>query len=97
MVRNAYLKKIEEKLEGWDREIEKLKVKADKVETDAKAIYVEQIKVLRKKQEVARERIQDLREAGADNWGKFKSAVEESLVDLKKAVDTAISKIRKSA
>ncbi len=97
MVRNAYLKRIEEKFEDWEKEISKIKDKADKVGDEARDIYDEQLKVLRSKQKVARERIQDLRDAGAPNWGKFKSGVEEALDDLKKAVDIAVSKLRKSA
>lgn len=97
MVRNAYLKKIESRLEEWDWEIARLKEKAEKAEADAKTLYHDELKVLRSKQEVARKRILELRDAGAQNWGKFKSGVEEALDDLKKAVDSAISRLRKSA
>ena len=97
MVRNAYLKKIEEKLEDWEWEIARIKEKADKVQGDARILYDEQLKVLRAKQKAARERLQDVREAGADSWGKFKTGVETALDDLKKAIDTAVSKLKKSA
>ena len=97
MVRNAYLKKIEDRFEDWSREIGKLMDKADKVEADAKILYREQLKVLHSRQEVARERIEELRNAGSRNWGKFKEGVEGSLDDLKKAVDNAISKLKKIA
>jgi hypothetical protein len=52
---------------------------------------------LRSKQEVALERFRELRGAGANDWGKFKSGVEESVRDLKKAVEKAVEKLRKIA
>ena len=97
MIRKAYLKKIEAALEDWGDEIAKLKVKAEKAEKEAKGIYKEQLEVLRSKQEIALERFRELSEAGANDWGKFKSGAEESVKDLKKAVENAIEKLRKSA
>ena len=53
--------------------------------------------MLRSRQEVALERFRELREAGTNDWGKFKSGVEESVKDLKKSVENAVEKLRKSA
>ena len=97
MIRKAYLKKIETALDDWGREIDKLRVKAEKAEKEARGIYKEQLNVLRSRQEVALERFRELREAGANDWGKFKSGVEESVKDLRKAVENAIEKLRKIA
>jgi len=97
MIRRAYLKKIETTLEDWGDEIDKLRVKAEKAEKEVKGIYKEQLKELRSRQEVALERFRELREAGANDWGKFKSGVEESVNDLKKSVGNAIEKLRKIA
>jgi hypothetical protein len=97
MIRKAYLKRIEVTLEDWGDEIAKLRVKTEKAEKEGKGIYKEQLEVLRSKQDVALERFRELREAGANDWGKFKSGVEESVKDLKKSVENAIEKLRKSA
>ncbi len=97
MLKKAYLKKVEAKLEEWGDEISKLGAEAAKAKSDVKAKYQEQLEVLRSRQAAARNRISELREAGADNWGKLKSGVEESIDDLKKAVDNAISKLKKIA
>jgi len=97
MIRKAYLKRIEATLEDCGDEIAKLRVKAEKAEKEVKGVYMEQVEVLRSKQEVALERFRELREAGADDWGKFKSGVEASVKDLKKSVENAIEKLRKSA
>jgi hypothetical protein len=97
MIRKAYLKRIEATLEDWGDEIAKLRVKAEKAEKEVKGIYKEQLEVLRSKQEVALERFRELREAGSNDWGKFKSGVEESVKDLKKSVENAVEKLRKSA
>ena len=97
MIRKAYLKKIEATLEDWGDEIAKLKVKSEKAEKEVKGIYKEQLEGLRSKQEVALERFRELRGAGANDWGKFKSGVEGSVRDLKKAVENAVEKLRKIA
>lgn len=97
MIRKAYLKKVEARLHDWSEQIAKLGDKAEKAEKEAKWIYMEQLAVVRSKQKVALERVRQVREAGSDNWGKFKSGVEESMVDLKKAVDDAIEKLRRIA
>jgi hypothetical protein len=97
MIRKAYLKRIEAALDNWGREIDKLRVKAEKAEKEVKGIYKEQLNVLRSRQEVALERFRELREAGTNDWGKFKSGVEESVKELKKSVESAIEKLRKSA
>lgn len=97
MIRRAYLKRVEDALDDWGREIDKLKVKAENAEKEAKGIYKEQLSVLRSRQEVAVDRLRVLSEARANDWGKFKSGVEESLKELKKSVENAIEKLRKIA
>jgi hypothetical protein len=97
MLRNAYLKKVEAKFDEWVDEISKLRVEADKAKADMKAKYLEELDVLRIRQEAARNRMRELREAGAGNWGKLKSGVDSSIDDLKKAVENAVSKLKKSA
>lgn len=97
MLKKAYLKKVEARLEEWGDEVSKLGAEAEKAKTEIKGMYKEQLAVLRSKQAAARNRISELREAGADNWGKLKSGVEDSIDDLKKAVDNAISKLKKTA
>lgn len=97
MIRKAYLKRIEATLEDWEDEISRLGEKADKAGKDVRDIYVEQVALLRSRKKVVSARIRDLREAGADSWGRFKSGVDESMSDLKKAVEDTVEKLRKIA
>ncbi|HEY7587112.1 MAG TPA: hypothetical protein VH866_11460 [Candidatus Deferrimicrobiaceae bacterium] len=97
MLKKAYIRKMEAKLEEWGDEVSKLGAEAAKAKTELKSRYQEQLEVLRSRQAAARNRISELREAGGDNWGKLKSGVEDSIDDLKKAVDNAISKLKKIA
>jgi chromosome segregation ATPase len=97
MLRKAYLKKLEARLEDWVDEISRIRGEAEKAKADMKIKYQEQLEVLRTRQELAFERIRELRDAGAGNWGKFKSGAEGAVEDLKKAVEDAIAKLRKSA
>lgn len=97
MIRKAYLKRVETTLDEWSDEIAKLGIKAEKAEKEAKWIYMEQLALLRVKQKVVLERVREVREAGAGDWGRFKSGVEQSLSDLKKTFETAIEKLRRIA
>jgi hypothetical protein len=97
VIRKAYLKRVEAKLEDWEEELSRLGAKAEKAEASARVIYVEQMALVRSRQKAALARIRDLRDARADNWGKFKSGVDESMSDLKKTIEEAIEKLRKIA
>jgi hypothetical protein len=97
MIRKAYLKKTGERLEDLEDDISRLREKAEKMESEARRKFQDTLEVLRYKQESSRERIEDLRAAAAGDWGRFKGGVEESLADLKRAVDHAVERFRKIA
>jgi hypothetical protein len=97
MLRKAYLKRIGQRLEYCEDEISTLRDKAGKLEANSRKSYQEQLEVLRRRQNVARDRVRELSDAGAASWGTLKAGVEESVDDLKKAVENAIENLRKIA
>lgn len=97
MLRKAYLKRVGRRLEYWEDEISRLRDKAGKLDSDARKTFQEQMDILRRRQNVTRERIREVSEASANRWGKLKAGVEESVDDLKTAVENAIEKLRKIA
>ncbi len=96
MVRNAYLKKVEERLSRLDEEIDVLRKRAESTSAEARAMFVRQVASLQSQAESARERIRSVREAGAASWGVLKKGVDESIRDLRKGIDEAVQRFRKT-
>ena len=97
MIRKAFLKRVESALETLDEDIDRIAAKAEKVEADVRIRYDEEIDVLRMKQEAVRAKVQQVRDAGAGSWGTLKRGVQDATEDLKKAVEKAVERLRKSA
>jgi predicted nucleic acid-binding Zn-ribbon protein len=96
MIRNAFLKKVEKRLHGLNGEIDSLGRKAASAEAEARALFVSRVETLRSKADAARRRIEAVRTAGAANWGRLKDDVEDAIEDLRKEVDKAIQRFRKT-
>ncbi len=97
MVRNAFLKRVTSALETLDDEIDRLSAKAEKVGRDAKVRYDEELAILHMKREAVRAKVEQVRNAGAGSWGALKGGVQDATDDLRKAIDKAIERLRKSA
>lgn len=97
MIRKAFLKRVESALETLEEDIDRIAAKAEKVEADVRIRYDEEIDVLRMKQEAVRAKVQQVRDAGAGSWGMLKRGVQDATDDLKKAVEKAVERLRKSA
>lgn len=96
MIRNAYLKKVEVRLERLGEDIESLAKKAESASADARDVVARRIAVLQSKAETARDRIKVVRAAGEMNWGLLKKGADEALDDLKQAVDNTFQRFRKT-
>lgn len=92
--RDEYLRKMQAKLEEWNTEIDTLTAKADKVTADAQNEYNEQIESLKAKQVVARQKIEELQQAGESAWGDLKLGVELAWTAMGESIDSARSRFR---
>ena len=92
--RDEYIRKMEEKLEEWNAEIDMLTAKAGKVTTDVKNEYNEQIAVLKEKQVIARQKVEELRHSGESAWEDLKSGIELARTAMGEAIDSARSRFR---
>ncbi len=97
MVRNAFLKRVASALETLDDEIDRLAAKAEKVGRDAKVRYDEELGILHMKREAVHAKVEQVRNAGAGSWGALKGGVQDATDDLRKAIDKAVERLRKSA
>jgi hypothetical protein len=96
MIRNAYIRKIERRLEGLTGEIDSVKTTAGEIAAEARSVFNQQVDGIRGKAEIVRRRIREVRAAEASDWGLLKKGVEEALDDLKRSVDTTIQWLRKT-
>jgi len=92
--KRSYERRIEAELHEWATKIDVLKAKAEASKTEAKNIYIEQIEDLKSKQELAIQKLHQLRESGVDAWEDIKSGLDEAVTDLGKAIKDALSRFQ---
>jgi len=89
-----YEQKMAAQLREWQARIDVLKAKAEKAGAEQKIAYHEQLENLRKHERKARERLDELRDAGEDAWENLVDGLESAGSDLKSAFERAAGKIR---
>jgi len=92
--KDEYIHRLQAKLEEWNAEIDKLTAKAGKVRADIKNEYSEQIETLRARQATARQKIEELQQAGEGAWEDLKSGIELAWTALGEAIDSARSRFK---
>ena len=93
--REHYQVQIESMLNEWGEEIEKIRKKVDKLGSEAKDNYREQIEDLRARQETARKKLEDLKRTGGEAWEDLRIGADAALDELKKGVEGAVAKLKK--
>ncbi len=92
--KKAYIERMEAQLTEWSTKIGELAAKAEKAAADAKMAYQREIESLRAKQEAAKKKLHEMREAADEVWEGFKGGVENAWDELKNAVDSVVSKFK---
>ena len=92
--RDEYVRKMQAKLDEWNKEIDRLTAKAGEVTADLKKEYSEQIEILKAKQAVARQKIEELQQAGESAWVDLKSGIELAWTAMGEAIDSARSRFK---
>ena len=93
-MKEAYEQKLQAQLNEWEAEIDKLRAKANKVETDAQLEYYKQIAELRSMQEAANEQLVELKAASDDAWEDLKASLESTRDSLSNALTSAASRFQ---
>ena len=92
--RDEYIRKMQAKLEEWNAEIDKLTEKAGEVSAGARNEYNEQIESLKAKQAAARQKIEELQQAGEGAWEDLKSGIELAWTAIGEAINSARSRFK---
>jgi len=81
--REGYIKKLQSQLDEWNAKIDILKEVAQRDKANTKEDYEQRIGQLRKKCEVAKEKIKQIQESNNIGWEELKEDVEESWNGIK--------------
>jgi len=93
-LKEAYQEKLEAQLKEWSAKLHELKAKADKATADAKIKMYQEIDDLKAKKEVAQQKLDEIKAAGAEKWESLKAASEKTMEDLKSKWASVKAKFR---
>ncbi len=93
--KKTYLKKMAEQLEQLDAKVEALKDKAAKAGEEAKAEIDKRLAGLSAKQQEARQKLQELKDAGAEKWESLKARAEKARGEVEEALGKIAAKFKK--
>lgn len=86
--------RLEEQLKEWGVDLEKLKLRANKVRADAKTEIDREIATLRAKLNEAQKKLVELKAAGGAASVEMRKGVENAWVEMKKAFENATAKFK---
>ena len=90
--KDKYVRIMQAKLDEWNAEVDVLSAKASQVTAGLRAEYGTQIVSLKAKQDVARERLGELKSSGAGAWEDLKAGTEQAWKSMGEALDKARSR-----
>ncbi|HEX9883036.1 MAG TPA: hypothetical protein VGA79_03635 [Desulfobaccales bacterium] len=93
-LKEAYQEKLEAQLKEWSAKLNELKAKADKATADAKIKMYREIDNLKAKKDVAQQKLDEIKAAGAEKWESLKAASEKTMEDLKSKWASVKAKFR---
>lgn len=95
--REEYIDKLAAQLKEWSAKIDELKARADKTAAEKKIELNKQVEALNSKRQEARQKLQQLKEAGEGAWESIQSGAEKAWRDLREAVNSAVEKFKAGA
>jgi len=93
-MKETYQKELQDQLDEWGREIDKLKVVAGKAKAGLQGEYYKEVEDLRCKQLAAQQKLHEMKESSGDAWEDLKGGIELAWTALADAVKTAASRFK---
>ncbi|MDA8137596.1 MAG: hypothetical protein M0036_02980 [Desulfobacteraceae bacterium] len=87
----AFLTETQTKFAQYEKDIDQLQAKAEKLEGQAKANAEQRLAELRQKRDAVSEKLKDLNSSKAGAWEQIKSGVDAAMEDLDKAYKKAVA------
>lgn len=91
---DEYRKQAEAKLKDYDKKIDELQARAEKMKKEARAEFDEQMSELKKKREAASKKLEELQTASGKAWEDAKSGLDSVMDDMEKAYREAASRFK---
>jgi predicted nucleic acid-binding Zn-ribbon protein len=92
--KDVYREKLEAQLKEWKAKIDLLETRLSSLSSDAKNELIKEIKDLRQRKTVVREKWNELQKTGGEAWDKLKDGTEKASVELKEKLDKVISRFK---
>jgi chromosome segregation ATPase len=92
----SYLTKMSEQLSKWDKDLDVLKARIDKMSTETRQEYQSVLSDLKAKRDQVENRIKESRSAGSEAWNAFKQRLDSSYNEFTKAFGDAREKLKDS-
>lgn len=92
--RDAYIKKMKAKLDGWNADIAKIEAKAESAEADMEIKYNQKIDELKQQREKATAQLDELQNSGDEAWEDIKAGLDNAWESLGNAVNSALSRFK---
>jgi uncharacterized coiled-coil DUF342 family protein len=89
-----YRKKLEAQLKEWKAKIDDLEARGAKFTSEAKTELMKEIKELRQKKGIVKEKWNELQKVSADSWDSMKEGVEKAVAELKGALDRVMARFK---
>lgn len=93
--KDEYIQFLHRKLDEWNADIDRLRLKADIIEAEKKADLQSQIDMLKSKRRDVEERLSDLTSAGAEALEDMKSGLDLAWEATNNAFQSAVSRFLK--
>lgn len=90
--KERYVRTMQAKLDEWSAEVDELSTRASQVTAGLRTEYGAQIDVLQAKQEVARQKLEELQRSSSDAWKDLKGGIESAWKAIGEALDSARSR-----
>ncbi|MCB1747255.1 MAG: coiled coil domain-containing protein [Gammaproteobacteria bacterium] len=90
----SYEEMMQDQLDQWSAEIERLEARVQLADAQARVAYLEQIEDLRSQRDAARGRLEELRDAGNDAWEDLKAGMDAAWKSLGDSVHDAASRFK---
>jgi chromosome segregation ATPase len=92
----AFRQQTEAKLTEYEKDIDQLQAKAEKLEGDAKVKAEQQLTALRQKRDAVSEKLKKLSSSSGNAWDQIKSGIDASMQDLENTYKKAAAEFSKS-
>jgi F0F1-type ATP synthase membrane subunit b/b' len=92
----AFQEQTESKLAEYEKEIDQLQAKAEKLGGDAKAKAEQQLTALRQKYDEVSEKLKALSSSSGNAWEQIKSGIDTAMEDLANAYKKVVAEFSKS-